>query len=258
MTDLHWDTSITKLTPTEIRVRGYSIGDLMRKLTFAQAVWLVLMGEIPDEKLSTLLDAILVATVDHSAAPPSTIAARNVAATGASLNTAVASGIMCMNKFHGGATEGCFKALNEAVTIARSDNLTFDAAADAVISIYKQQKKPVPGFGHLLHTSDPRTTGLFAIAGELGLAGDHIKMANVFAAHFKKAGKNLPININGAVGAVLGDIGVPPNMMNGFFMISRVPGLIAHVLEEQKLGVPLRKIHPIDYGYSGPEDREIE
>jgi len=258
MTDMHWDTSITKVAETEILVRGYPIGELMNRLTYSEVVWLVLMGEVPDENLSKLLNAVLVSTIDHSAAPPSCITARTLASTGAPLNTAVAGGLTAMNKFHGGAIEGCFRALNEAVRYSLSNDVAFDVAAEAIVKLYKSEKRKIAGFGHLLHTTDPRTVALFELADKLGLAGDHVGMAKAFENYFVNSGKRLILNINGATGAVLGDLGVPPEMMNGFFMISRVPGLIAHVIEEKSTQKPMRKIDPTGYRYTGSSERELE
>jgi len=260
MSDLHWDTKITQVTPTRIAVRGYSIDDLMGKASFAQAVWLVLMGEIPDDRLTRLLEAILVATIDHGPAPPSCLATRTVASTGASLSASVAAGVMCVNHHHGGAIEGCFWALHEALKLMRERGLSFDEAAESLLAEYaeyKEKGKRFPGFGHQLLESDPRTVRLLELCEELGFAGDFLRMLKAVDAAFEKSGQKMTLNIVGALGAVLGDLGVPPDLMNGFFMISRVPGLVAHAFEEMTDQRPMRKIHPTDYGYSGPRDRHL-
>jgi len=43
----------------------------------------------------------------------------------------------------------------------------------------------------------------------------------------------------------------------GFFIISRVPGLVAHVYEEKERERPMRKLGPLPFDYDGPEDRDI-
>ncbi len=257
MSDLHWDTEVTDVGPNKVMVRGYRIDELIGKVSFAQAIWLILMGELPDEKLSKLLEVIFVSSLDHGASPPSCLAARTVASTGASLSASVAAGIMSINRHHGGAIEGCFLALDEALQLAKAAGLSIEEAAEKLLAEYKEQKKRVPGFGHRLHTADPRTARLFEVCEELGLVGDHIRMARAFENVFEKSGKSLPLNVDGALGAVLGDIGVPPMMMNGFFMIARIPGLLAHVSEEMTKERPMRKIHPTDFGYTGPEERHL-
>ena len=87
-----WTTAITKIEPNKVAVRGYDIADLMGKASFGAAVYLILKGELPDERVGKLMDAILVASIDHGATPPSALAARTVASTGASLSASVAAG----------------------------------------------------------------------------------------------------------------------------------------------------------------------
>jgi citrate synthase len=45
--------------------------------------------------------------------------------------------------------------------------------------------------------------------------------------------------------------------MNGLFMIARVPGLIAHVREEQTRMKPMRNVVPGGHEYDGPEARTL-
>ncbi|HDS29478.1 MAG TPA: citryl-CoA lyase [Firmicutes bacterium] len=258
MGDLHWDTKVTDVAPNKVMVRGYRIDELMGKVSFAQAIWLILMGELPDENKTKLIEAIFVSSIDHGASPPSCLAARTVASTGANLSASVAAGIMSINRHHGGAIEGCFLALDSALKKANESGMSFDEAAEAVIAEHKEKKKFVPGFGHRLHTADPRTARLFKACEDYGFVGDYLKMARSFEKAFEKGGKSLPLNVDGALGAVLGDLGVPPMMMNGFFMVARVPGLLAHVYEEMTAMKPMRKIDPSDFGYTGPEERHLK
>ncbi len=257
MSDLHWETKLSLATRNKIIVRGYRIEELMGRVTFTQAIWLDLMGELPDEKLTRLLDVIFVSCIDHGPSSTSCIAARTTASTGATLSASVATGITSLNRYHGAAIEGCFRALDEALNVMKKRNLSYEAAAEAVIADYKAKKKRVPGFGHPLHTADPRSIRLFAACEEYGFVGDYVKLARALEETFRKSGVALPMNITGALGAVLGDLGVPPTMMNGFFIIARAPGLVAHVTEEMTEMRPVRKIHPTDYSYSGPEERNI-
>jgi len=76
------------------------------------AVYLILTGEYHHRPLA-VDDAILVASIDHGATPPSALAARTVASTGASLSAAVGAGIMSINRHHGGAIEDCARQLKK-------------------------------------------------------------------------------------------------------------------------------------------------
>jgi citrate synthase len=258
MGDNHWDTKVTDVGPNKVMVRGYRIDELMGRVSFAQAIWLILMGELPDEKLTKLLEVIFVSSIDHGASPPSCLAARTVASTGASLSASVAAGIMSINRHHGGAIEDCFRALEQGLEIMKRDGVSFDEAASKLLAEFREKKKRIAGFGHRLHTSDPRTVKLVKTCEEMGYVGDHLRMAQAIERDFERSGKPLPLNVDGALGAILGDLGVPSMMMNGFFMVARVPGLLAHVYEELTEQKPMRKIDPSDYGYTGEAERHVK
>ena len=70
-------------------------------------------------------------------------------------------------------------------------------------------------------------------------------------------GKILPINVDGAIAALLCELDFDPVFANAFFMIARVPGLVAHIYEEKTRYKPMRKIHPTDVEYDGPEGRSL-
>lgn len=132
------------------------------------------------------------------------------------------------------------------------------AAVKAVLDEMKARGKRASGFGHRLHTKDPRTAKLFGLAEELGLAGRHVRLARLTEeALAAQLGKPLPINVDGAIAALLCDLGIPPEIGNAFFMIARVPGLVAHVHEEKTRMKPMRKIDPVGYVYDGPPERKI-
>ena len=42
-----WTTAITEAVPNNVRVRGYDIAELMGNVSFGQAVYLILRGELP-------------------------------------------------------------------------------------------------------------------------------------------------------------------------------------------------------------------
>jgi citrate synthase len=258
MPEEKWKTGITEIKPNRIVLRGYPIADLMGTISFAQAVYLALKGECPSPEVGRLVDAIFVSSIDHGASPPSVLAARTVASTGADLNAAVAAGVLAINRFHGGAIEEGQRIFLEIARRAPAE-AEEAGAIRAVLGEMKAKGTRASGFGHRIHTRDPRTGKLFALAAELGLAGRHVRIARgVEAALADQAGsKPLPINVDGAIAALLCDLGIPPEIGNAFFIISRVPGLVAHVHEEKTRMKPMRKIDPEDFEYDGPPERKL-
>jgi len=257
-----WPTAITNIEPNKVAVRGYNIAELMGEISFGEMVYLILQSELPTPGVGKLMDAILVSSVDHGATPPSALAARTVASTGASLSQSVSAGILAINASHGGAIEGCAHALSKVIDRARLVG-SVDEAAVEIIAQYKKDGRRIPGFGHRLHAADPRTARLFALAQEADLLEEieptptYIRAARALERAFKQAGKALPINVDGAIGAILADLGFDPGVMNGFFMIARTVGLVAQVREEQTRMKPMRKIDPVNHTYDGPADRSF-
>lgn len=248
-----WKTAITEIGPGKIRVRGRPIQDLMAESTFADVVYLLLKGEDPPPGHGRLMDAILISSVDHGASPPSTLAARTVASTGVPLTAALASGVLSIGRWHGGAVEACMRLLIDAVRRRRAEDRPAVEVAAELVEESIREKKRLSGFGHRIHPVDPRKVKLFAMADELGVSADHVEMARAIeAALEKQLGKKLPINVDGAIAAVLCEMGFPPEIGNAFFIIARVAGLVAQIREEQTREKPMRVIHPRNFEYDGP------
>lgn len=259
MSELHWKTAITEVLPNKVSLRGYPIDELMGKISFSQAIYLVLKGEFPSPEVGKLVDAMFVSSVDHGASPPSVLAARTVASTGSELNSAIASGVLAISRYHGGAIEEGMELFHEIAGREEKKGISEKEAVAEILTKMKAKKKRASGFGHRIHTQDPRTQKLFALAEELGLAGKYVRIARAVEEELaRRLGKPLPINVDGAIAALLCELDIPPEIGNAFFIIARVPGLVAHIHEEKMRMRPMRKIHPSDYEYDGPEGGEIK
>ena len=185
--DFHWKTAITSVQPNTVRLRGYSIDDLMGKISFSQAIYLALKGELPSPEVGRLLDAIFVSSVDHGAGPPSVLAARTVASTGAELHAAVAAGVLAISRLHGGAIEEGMKLFQSVARRAADMDITEEAAAREILAEMKSRGERASGFGHRVHTQDPRTGRLFGLAEELKLAGPHLRIARTSRSSLRTA-----------------------------------------------------------------------
>ncbi len=250
-----WTSAITRIRPNEVAVRGHDIASLMGNVSFGAAVYLILTGKLPTAPVGKLMDAILVSSIDHGATPPSALAARTVASTGASLSQSVAAGVMSINKHHGGAIEDGAHYMSLLLAKAKTSNRSLDDIAAEEVARIKSSGDRISGFGHRIHTKDPRTAKLFELAAAAGLSDSpstHIGAARAIERAFAAIGKPLPINVDGALGAILSDLGMDPRVFNGIFMIARTPGLVAHVTEEQTREKPMRRIDPVNHAYDGP------
>src|SRR2546422_2539725 len=225
-----WNTAVTRIEPNRVAVRGYDIAELMGRVSFGAAGHLILTGELPAPPIAQLMDAILVASIDHGATPPSALAARTVASTGASLSASVAAGITSINRHHGGAIEDCARQLKKIPDRAATESISMDEAATRTIAAMKESGERMSGFGHRVHTKDPRTARLFELAREAGADGPHMKAARAVEKSFADAKKAWPINEDGPIGANLADLGMKPAACNGTFMIARRPRRVADLI----------------------------
>jgi citrate synthase len=98
-------------TRGHIGLRGYPIQDLIGRIGYAEMVWLMLRGELPTRPQAMLLEACLVAAVDHGPHAPSIAAARMAVTCGLPLNGAMASAINMLDDVHGGAGQQCMELL---------------------------------------------------------------------------------------------------------------------------------------------------
>src|SRR3989344_162091 len=110
-----WTTNISGEVSGETIIRGYKLTDLVSKVNFTQAIFLVLKGKLPSEAEEKMLNGLLVASVDHGLGAPSTTAARISASVGNHLHTALAAGLLSTGKLHGGAVEKAAKILQENI-----------------------------------------------------------------------------------------------------------------------------------------------
>src|SRR5438270_4181347 len=119
-----WNTALTRIEPNRVAVRGYDIADLMGRVSFGAAVYLILTGELPPPPAARLMDAVLVSSIDHGATPPSALAALTFASTVAPVSASVAAGIIMVNRHHGGALEDCARQLKKIADRATTESVS--------------------------------------------------------------------------------------------------------------------------------------
>src|ERR671927_1708348 len=137
-----WQSSLTYIAPNAILMRGYHLDEMMGRLSFAEAVYLLLMGELPTAAIGRMLNAVLVSSLDHGVTPPSTLAARNVATTGAPLKDCVAAGILAFGEHHGGDIESCMRFLDAGLTLMRGGRNVQEAAEEIVADCVRDRIPP--------------------------------------------------------------------------------------------------------------------
>lgn len=249
-----WRTSIGRVRPNEILVRGYDLTELIGRKPFGDVVYLLLSGDLPRGNEGRMVDAILVAASEHSVVAPSVNAARFVASAGVPLQAAVASGIAGLGELHGGAVDAVARTLLSAAETKRPDR----EAALEIAGKLKAEGRRLPGYGHIVHHADPRGPRLFDVAGDLGFRGRWCALAEALESVTEDVfGRSLAMNVDGAMGALLLELGLDWRLGKAFYVIGRSPGLVAHVFEEQTRERPYRDIGWEGVEYDGPERRPL-
>lgn len=251
-----WRTAISTSDETHIWLRGYDITSLMHRRTFTDTIFLLFKERLPEPAERQLLDAILTASADHGPGSPSAATAR-LAANGnrESFSAAIAAGVLAIGDAHGGAGEACMHLIDQGVKMARKENLSIQEAALKIAVEMRTQGQRVPGMGHRTHTRDPRTGVLFDLAREGKLSGEGVAFMQALEQVVREQIKPLPINVDGAIAAVLYDLGFPPPAGKLLFIIGRVAGLTVEVLEEVTREKPMRVKIPVEY--DGPQARDL-
>jgi citrate synthase len=251
-----WRSAITTSDEKTIFIRGYDVTSLMKEASFTDTIFLLHLGRLPTQGERRILDAILIGVSDHGPAAPSAAAAR-IAASGnrQSLEACVAAGVLAMGDAHGGAASECMKMIAEGIDLAHRESITIQEAAQRLAARAKSLRNRLPGMGHRVHTEDPRTRVLFDMAREYSLAREGIEFMEALEKAAREQIRPLPVNIDGALSAVLHDLGFPPQVGKMIFIIGRVAGVTAQVIEELTREKPMRVRFPVNY--DGPPPRKL-
>jgi citrate synthase len=152
---------------------------------------------------------------------------------------------------HGGANERVMDVLAEVGTPDRAEAWIRDALA---------QKRRIMGFGHRIYkTGDPRARYLKPLCAELAAETGHTdleEMADTIE-RIVTGEKGLPPNLDWPSARLYYYMGLPVDLYTPLFVVSRVAGWCAHIIEQHDHN---RLIRPVARytGATGREWRPIE
>jgi citrate synthase len=259
-----WTTAIVDIHPGSIAMRGYPIEQLIGNVSFPAMVWLLLRGELPAPEEAALLEAAMVASVDHGPHAPSIAVSRMAVTCGLPVNGAMASAINVLDDVHGGAGQQCMQLYREIVAEAGGD-ADPSKAVDTVLQRWRAAgTKFFPGFGHRFHPLDPRAPRLFALvdaAQAKGVVPGHFARIGraVEAALGKGRSRPIPMNIDGVTAVIYSELGFAPELGRGIFVLSRAVGILAHAWEQKQQGGRIKGPMPpaVPYRYNGTARRAV-
>ena len=255
----YFKSTICDVKPNEIRIRGYRLQDLMGNFSYAEIVALVLKGEFPTKDEAVVTDAILSSIISHGFVNSSEAVARYVAAGNPNPIAACAAGMLGIGFFQGGAPRYVAEFINGAFArVETNSEEQIEQIAAAVAEECVTAKRRIPGFGHPVHTADPRAVRLFELARKRNTIGPRTRMYQAIHREFVRLrGKEIVINADGAAGALLADFGYDPLHMEVLMAISFLPGILASAVEEIKDGIPFRILPEVISQYTGVPPREV-
>ena len=246
--DLTFVTGVSGHTTKGIMLRKKPLLELVEEADFVSTLFLSITARKPKKNELKILNAILVASIDHGINPASGFVPRVVASSGNDILTCMASSLLALGPYHGGAITSAMKVLKQV----SEDGEDMEKACENLIDNFRLEKKRVPGFGHPKYRKeDPRATLLFKMARKAELDIIFMNLAKQMEHSLEqKLNRKLVLNIDGAIAALLLTLGIDPIAGNAIFGLARVAGSIAHITEEQKSGKWVRRIKENDVEFA--------
>ncbi|TFZ05370.1 citryl-CoA lyase [Ramlibacter henchirensis] len=259
-----WTTEIVDIQPGRIGIRGYPIEQLIGRLRFPEMIWLMLRGETPQREQADLLEAALVAAVDHGPHAPSIAISRMAVTCGLPINGAMASAINALDDIHGGAGEQCMELMQQVAAAVEGREPTLELVERVLDEYTAAHGKIVPGFGHRWHGTDPRAVRLLQLVRDAqarGVVDGRFATIGTLVeeALGRRKGTRIPMNIDGATAVIYLELGFPAGLGRGLFILSRSVGILAHAWEQKQQGGRIKGPMPpsVPYTYTGPQARDL-
>ena len=235
-----------------ITVRGRDLcGEIIGQMDFTSYFWLLVTGSAPSETQRFFANAVLAAIAEHGLVPSVVAARMTYAAAPEAFHGAVAAGLLGCGSVVLGSAEVAGRFYADLVAQTGAGAIAAEVAAEGIRAL-RADKRAIPGFGHPQHSGgDPRALLLLDLAAQHGIVGPHIGMLYAIRDALPETlGRPLPINVNGAIPAVMLDVGFPVAALKGISLLARTASLIAHLQEETE--------RPIGFVMSGAAAAAIE
>jgi citrate synthase len=192
----------------------------------------MLSGKEPTDAAIRVMDVALVLHAEHGS-NASTFVARATASTLTDVYSAITAAIGSLKgPLHGGANTAVMQMLEQIDGVEAVERFVLDKLS--------QEKARIPGFGHRVYrVLDPRAAILEGVAEKLAAESGDAKwfemsqeMERVMDREMEKRGKQVKPNVDFFSASVYRMLGFPADMYTPIFAVARVPGWMAHLLEQ--------------------------
>ncbi|CAG0980661.1 MAG: citryl-CoA lyase [Rhizobiaceae bacterium] len=250
-------TAIATSDAHSITIRGFDLcRDLIGRIDFTDYFWLLVLGEKPTVLQRDVTNACLVAIAEHGLVPSVQAARMTLAAAPEAWQGAMSAGLLGMGTVVAGSSETAGRFIVEILEASRRPGADLEGAVRAALDDLKARRGKVPGLGHPQHSEgDPRANVLLAFADQRGVSGEAVACLRALGRIAPEVMKRpLPINVSGAIPALMLDAGWPIEAMKGIPLLARAAGLVAHLYEESQRSIGFILSHKADLAiaYDGP------
>ena len=216
-------------------------------LGFAENFFHMCFEEVPEAAIVKAFDISLILYAEHSF-NASTFAARVITSTMSDIYSSVVGAIGALKgPLHGGANEAVMDMLLEIGDPAKAASWMTQALAE---------KRKIMGFGHRVYRHGdsrvPTMTKALREIARIYKREDLVKMSDTLAAIMLKE-KNIYPNLDFPSGPTYYLMGFDTPMFTPIFVMSRITGWCAHVMEQQTNN---KLIRPLS-AYIGPKQRPV-
>lgn len=225
-------SEIARSTSERIEIHGLDlVTELIGVVGLGDMAFLELKGRLPNPGESVVVNALLVALVEHGLTPSALAARLTLLGAPEALQGAVAAGLLGLGEVFVGSIEGAAHMLQEGLEGGDQD---VSEIARRIVNEHRARGAILPGLGHPIHRkADPRTRRLFVVAQANGVAGRHVELMRAIGLEAEAAhGRALPVNVTGAIGAIASDLQIPWRICRALGVMARAVGLAGHLLEE--------------------------
>lgn len=219
-----------------------------KSLSIAENFLYMLNGARPTPTMAKALDVCLILHTDHGL-NNSTFSARVVISTMSDVYSAMSAAVGSLRgPLHGGANEGVMVMLNSIPSVEACEKFVLDKLA---------KKDKIPGFGHRIYKAyDPRATHLKVLAKKLAEDTGNMPLYDKSSRIEKTmetavAAKGIYPNVDFYSATTYHCIGLPLDLFTPMFVLSRVGGWAAHIIEQ----LADNRLFRPDANYVGPHDQ---
>lgn len=254
-----WKTRISQVVPGKCIIRGYRHSDIIEYLSYGEGLFLSLKGRLPTPNEGKMMDALLNALLDHEFESVTVTTGRHIASGNPQFIPGVAGALLAVG-MNTTSPQDSAEMINKYYELMKKENLTLEETARRAVDNYLKAKKRIPGIGHPIHKDgDYRAESLRRVAEKLGILGERTRIYMAIHQEFlRRTGKKgIPINVDGMMACIMNEMGFEPAEMIGVAVLSVLPGIMAHVIEEIKDWKGLRRPAPETTEYIGDPERNL-